>query len=93
MEVTSLISTVGEKLGHFRLMWSTDVKINHSLRRRTRIPVREGSSVGKRFGLERLETLQGCIIVVRVNHAIALFTKRTRWLLLRYNKSSFQIDC
>lgn len=67
------IDTVDETLRRVHLRSSTDDEVDCSLRRGTVISKQGDLSVREFFEMERLETLQGCVDVLRANHANAIF--------------------
>lgn len=54
---------------------------------------REDLSVGVWFSMEHFESLLGCVNVLKVKHAVELFTEKISWPLRSYYVNSFYMDC
>lgn len=69
---------VEETLGCVRLRRGADDEVNYSLRRSTGISKQRGLIVGEYIGMERLETLQGCVKILTADHVNELFQEAFR---------------
>lgn len=81
-----------DRLGCVYLKGTTDDEVEHNLTRGTGTLQQGDLSIGELFAIERLETVQGRVNLVRGNHSMALCTERFSWLLRRFYLSGFSSD-
>lgn len=68
MKVTRLIGTVDETPGCIFLRRITDYEVENNLRKGTSTLGQGGVTVGECFQMERLQTVPGCVNVLREIH-------------------------
>lgn len=78
-EVTLCKDMVYKRLGCARLRCDTDGNVDHSFGRDTPASERGHISIEKQFWMEMVQTLNGCMNMVRDDHATELFLERILW--------------
>lgn len=92
MEVSRLVDVIEETLNFVCLRWSTDDEVDYSGSGGRNGQKRGLLQVGEWFEIVELETLKGCVNVIRSNHAIEPFTKRLAWPYRSFYVNRFHVE-
>lgn len=91
--MTGPIDIVEETVVCVCLRYSTNNEVDDSLRQGTGVSQQKRLSFGDWFRFECLEYLQCCMNILRANHAVSPFLKRTPRQLRHFCPNSFYEEC
>lgn len=88
-----MIDTEEETHDCGRLWLSTDEEGYHRLRRATAVSAKERQSVESEIWIERLDSAEGSVDLLREDPVIAPFLERIAWPLRQFYLHKIYIDC